>query len=236
MMGYGPERTKARSAVGAAGAAPHSAAAAVPRGKSPPASTDKHMELLRPTEQHLAGYMDALRRGWSSDTGRPAAGAEELARIEENPSAFVASQIDPEGLGPPVTLPDGSTVPRLPSYRLWMWDGDFCGNISLRWQRGTTSLPPHCLGHIGYSVVPWKRQRGYATRALALILPLAAEQGLPFVDITTDVANVPSQRVIINNGGLLVERFQKPASHGGTDALRFRIELLQQRPAGDRRT
>ena len=28
-------------------------------------------------------------------------------------------------------------MPRLPSYRLWMWDGEFAGSISLRWQPGT---------------------------------------------------------------------------------------------------
>lgn len=184
------------------------------------------MELVWPTAEHLPSYADALRRGWSVDTGRPAARAEELARIEEDPSAFLASQLDPEGRGPPVTLPDGSTVPRLPSYRLWMWDGEFCGAISLRWQPGTTALPPHCLGHIGYGVVPWKRQRGYATGALALMLPLARRQGLPFVELTTNVANVASQRVIIHNGGELVEQFQTPPSHGGTAALRFRIRLL----------
>lgn len=199
-----------------------------------PRVEQQSMELVWPTEQHLGSYADALRRGWSADTQRAAAGAEELARIEENPSAFLASQIDPEGRGPPVTLPDGSIVPRLPSYRLWMWDGEFCGSISLRWQPGTTDLPPHCLGHIGYSVVPWKRRRGHATRALALILPLAGQQGLPFVELTTDVANVPSQRVIIHNGGQLVERFHKPASHGGAAALRFRIQLLRWLQANDR--
>jgi predicted acetyltransferase len=183
------------------------------------------VELVRPTELHLASYTDALRRGWSADTHRPAAAEEELERIARDPARFVAEQIDPAGDGPLVTLPDGSIVPRLPSFRLWMWDGDFAVSISLRWQPGTTDLPPHCLGHIGYSVVPWKRQRGYATRALGLMLPLAREQALPFVELTTDLANVPSQRVILRNGGQLVEHFMKPASHGGAAALRFRIQL-----------
>ena len=61
--------------------------------------------------------------------------------------------------------------------------------------------------------------------ALGLILPFAREQALPFVELTTDVANVPSQRVILHNGGQLFEHFIKPASHGGEPALRFRIQL-----------
>jgi predicted acetyltransferase len=81
------------------------------------------------------------------------------------------------------------------------------------------------LGHVGYAVVPWKRQRGYATRALALLLPLARAQGLAWVEITTDASNLPSQRVITANGGVLVEHFDKPMVYGGTPSLRFRIDL-----------
>jgi predicted acetyltransferase len=106
-----------------------------------------------------------------------------------------------------------------------MWDGEFCGSIGFRWQPGTTELPAYCLGHIGYAVVPWKRGRGYASRALKLLLLEVKEEGLPHVEITTDADNLASQRVIEANGGTLVERFQKPAVYGGAESLRFRIVL-----------
>ncbi len=51
--------------------------------------------------------------------------------------------------------------------------------------------------------------------------------GLPYVDLTTDVDNVASQKVITSNGGVLVERFTKPAAYGpDSPALRWRIRLL----------
>jgi len=122
-------------------------------------------------------------------------------------------------------LPDGSKASRLPGYRRWLWDGEFCGSIGLRWQRGTTDLPPHCLSHIGYAVVPWKQQRGYATLALGQLLPEARAEGLAFVEIATDPTNIASQRVIEANGGVLFERFTKPAQFGGVEGLRYRIAL-----------
>jgi predicted acetyltransferase len=106
-----------------------------------------------------------------------------------------------------------------------MWDGEFAGSIGLRWQPGTTELPPTCLGHIGYVVVADKRGRGYATQALRQILPEARAVGLPFVELTTDVDNVPSQRVILANGGVEVERFTKPAEYGSGPGIRWRIQL-----------
>jgi predicted acetyltransferase len=181
------------------------------------------MELVHPAEAHLASYMAALERGWSPDNLRPQAGLEELEEIRRDPAKFVAEQTDPDGRGSPITLPGGDVVPRLPGYHKWMWDGEFCGTIGFRWQPGTTDLPPYCLGHIGYAVVPWKRGNGYATRALGLLLPEARDRGLRFVELTTDEGNLPSQRVIEANGGELYERFTKPASYGGAPSLRYRI-------------
>jgi predicted acetyltransferase len=108
---------------------------------------------------------------------------------------------------------------------MWMWDGEFCGSASFRWQPGTEALPPYCLGHIGYSVVPWKRGRGYATQALGELLEHAKAEGLRYVEITTRTDNVPSQRVILANGGVLAEEFTAPAALGGHRHLRYRVRL-----------
>ncbi|WP_372618804.1 GNAT family N-acetyltransferase [Falsiroseomonas sp.] len=183
--------------------------------------------LVRPAAEHLPGYADALRRGFEPSTyAGPALAAAHLAAIEHDPAAFLAGLEDVEGRGA-VTLPDGSEVPRLPGFTRWILDRGFCGVIHARWQTGSTGLPAHLLGHVGYLVVAWRRGEGQATRALGLLLPELAQLGLPWVELVTDPANAASIRVIEANGGTFLERFTKLPAHGGTEALRFRIALGQ---------
>jgi predicted acetyltransferase len=182
------------------------------------------MELVWPAAAYLRSYCESLRRGWSSNNLRPEFAQEELAAIKNDPDAYLRQALHIEGDGARVKLPDGSLVPRLPGYRKWMWDGEFCGSIQLRWSTAG-DLPEYCLGHIGYGVVPWKQRRGYATRALGLLLPEARQRGLAHVEITTTPHNIASQKVILANGGVLIEEFEKPASLGGGPELRFRITL-----------
>ena len=183
------------------------------------------MELRRPGADELPSYVDALERGWSANTMDDDAGRRELAVIRADPDGFLASLDDRDGSGLPITLPDGSVVPRIPGFHRWMWDGEFCGRIGFRCVPGTEELPPHVLGHIGYAVVPWKRRRGHATEALRLLLDEIAGEGLRWVDITTDSDNVASQRVIRANGGELVERFTYVPAYGGGTGLRYSITL-----------
>jgi predicted acetyltransferase len=190
------------------------------------------LRLVRPRAAHLGAYRAALERGWSPDNVRGASAAEEqLAQIAADAEAFLTLMDDPLAQGPPVKLPDGSTKPRIPGLRRWMWlDGDddggaFVGSIGLRWTADGSPLPPHVLGHIGYTVVPWQQRQGHATRALRLMLVIAREQGLAEVEITTDPDNVASQRVIEANGGRLVERFDKGAEYGHQPGLRYAITL-----------
>jgi predicted acetyltransferase len=187
-------------------------------------SATETVELIRPSPERLAAYAAALRRGWSADNVRGQAAAdEELRQIGEDAQAFAASLEDRDPRGRSVVLPDGTMVPRLPGFRRWVWDGDFCGSIGFRWQPGTSALPSYVLGHIGYAIVPWKRGRGYASRALGLLLPEAWREGLAHVDLTTDPDNLASQKVILNNGGRLVGRLPKAAAYGGGESLLFRI-------------
>ena len=186
----------------------------------------QEMKLVWPAQEYLPSYIAALERGWSPDNIRGyVAAQEELERIAADSEAFLASLVDKEGSGRPIILPDGTIVPRLPGYRRWLWDGEFCGSIGLRWQRGTEALPPHCLGHIGYAVVPWKQGRGYATGALREVLREAKTEGLRYVEITTAPDNIASQRVIQANGGIFVEEFVTTPALGGRRERRYRVNL-----------
>ena len=177
------------------------------------------MELVWPAARYADGYVDALERGWSPDTTRPEAGLEELRQIQVDRAGFLESLVDREAAGPPIPLPDGSFGERLPGFRKWMWDGEMCGSIGSVGNPERRNCLPTCSAISWYSVVPWKRRRGYATAALGLMLVDAAAEGLEFVEVTTDIDNVASQRVIVANRGDLVERFRRADAYGGSDGF-----------------
>lgn len=184
------------------------------------------MELLTPTLDHLPSYVEALKRGFAPGTSNPdAVRRAAFERIAEDPALYISQMTDLDAAGPDVLLGDGTYVKRLPGVTRWMWDGEFAGVLSLRWQAGTDELPEYCLGHIGYSVCEWKQRRGYATAAVAAILPFAKSAGLKTVEITTTPDNYGSQKVILNNGGQLEWEGNAPERAGGGPLLRFRIQL-----------
>ncbi len=182
------------------------------------------LRLVRPAAEFLPQYVAALDAGWSASNINSATfAAEEMAKIKADPASFLAQLDDPAGLAGPITLGDGRVVPRLPGFRRWMWDGEFCGSIGFRHQPGTSELPDYVLGHIGYAVVPWKRRQGVATRALGLLLEEIAPLHMEYVDLTTALDNIVSQKVIQAHGGVLVDKFEAIA-YGKTE-LRWRIWL-----------
>ncbi|ANL28426.1 GCN5-related N-acetyltransferase protein [Rhizobium phaseoli] len=170
-----------------------------------PAKTAGRVTLLAPDRENLSGFEAALAAGWSPDPRR--AGDEayiggELQRLRRDRSRFLADLL---GGGEP-----GSAAP-LTTHLFWIWDGEFCGSISLRFQPGTEELPPEVSGHVGYSVVPWKRRNGHATAALGLLLAFAAKQGLARLVILCNEENDVSRRVIERNGGQFFLRGPHPS-------------------------
>ena len=180
-----------------------------------------NLRLVAPNLARLTQYEAALAAGWSPDTTRDVCG-EQLALLRRDPEEFLAELTRQDGM---IVNASGRAVPRLPSRVYWLDDGEFCGVINLRFVSGSDALPDYVSGHIGYAVVPWKRRRGYATAALALILPVAREAGLKRLLITCDDDNEASRRVILKNGAEFIGTRARP---DGRTRLVFRINLAER--------
>ena len=187
----------------------------------------EEVKLVKPSVEYLDSYLGCLRRGWNpmSLEESQVSYEKEIADINADATKFFKQILNITGGGEPFKMDDGTFVERLPSITWWLWDGEFCGRIQFRWQHNTVELPPYCLGHIGYGVVPWKRNKGYAKKALQLMLNEIKYCGLPYVELTTDIENEVSQKVILKCGGQLIEEFEKLPSNGAGKGKRFRIYL-----------
>ncbi|MGN0506802.1 MAG: GNAT family N-acetyltransferase [Lachnospiraceae bacterium] len=78
-------------------------------------------------------------------------------------------------------------------------------------------------GHIGYSVRPSERRKGYAAEMLRLNLQKCKELGLHKVMITCNRDNVASERTILSNGGV----FEKEVSVEGCLMKRYWITITE---------
>lgn len=186
--------------------------------------------LVAPDAALLPGYLAALERHWTPDADDDPAGAARLiAQVRRDPAAFLASLSNPEGKGAPIMLDDATQVARLPWVRYWISDGEYAGDMNLRWQPGTAELPPYCLGHVGYAVMPWKRGGGYASQALLQLRPIAHRLGLPWLDISMDDSNAASRRTAERAGAVLIREFNAGPEYGGVEAVCYRMQVADER-------
>jgi predicted acetyltransferase len=156
------------------------------------------LELVSPTTRWEAAYLAFLDDFEAAGEPRiPAGSGVELARSDF--AAFVQRlQDDEHG----VNLKPGI----VPSSAYWLLRHDVEGVTILGVSALRHALTPALEdvgGHIGYSIRPSERRRGYGTRILTLTLQYARALGLDRVLITCDTDNIGSARVIEKNGGVL---------------------------------
>lgn len=107
----------------------------------------------------------------------------------------------------PGTVPQGS-VPATQYLFVRETDEKIVGMIQIR-HRFNPYLEKFG-GHIGYSVAPSERRKGYAAQMLKTALPKCKELGMDKVLITCICGNEGSKRTILKNGGIYESTVYEP--------------------------
>lgn len=98
-------------------------------------------------------------------------------------------------------------------------EGEMVGIINIR--KELNDFLFNFGGHIGYSIHPSERRKGYATEMLGLALVECRKLNLQKVLLTCDKENIASAKTIMNNGGIL----ENEVPEYGRIAQRYWIEL-----------
>ena len=64
------------------------------------------------------------------------------------------------------------------------------------------------FGHIGYSVRPTERKKGYATIMLAQVIQIAKRANIKRLQLSCADSNIPSRKTILNNSGIYERHFE----------------------------
>ena len=154
---------------------------------------EEKLLLLRPDEGNIGQYEDYRREFLKSGDSMDGTGP---MRRFENSRDWLAHVRSYESME---ALPEGKVLAT--QYLLFREsDGKLLGMLQLR--HYLNDYLRRIAGHIGYSVRPSERRRGYAKRMLAMALDEARKLGLERVMISCFVGNEGSRRTILSNGGV----------------------------------
>lgn len=170
--------------------------------------------LIRPTSKY-ASQIVAYRQEFL-DAGDSMDGTGPLRRIG-NPEEYIktcAEYEDPDQVPPHL-------VPATQFLFVRKSDDKLVGMIQVR-HRFNDYLEKYA-GHIGYSVRPSERRKGYAKEMLRMALPFCREIGIDRVLITCIDGNIGSEKTILANGGLYEYTIHEPNEN--EDLKRFWIEF-----------
>lgn len=170
--------------------------------------------LIRPTSEYateIAQYrQEFLMSGDSMDGTGP------LRRFED-PEEYIKICAEYED---PKKVPS-RLVPATQFFFVRKCDNKLVGMIQVR-HRFNEYLEKYA-GHIGYSVRPSERRKGYAKEMLRMALPFCREIGLKKVLVTCIDGNIGSEKTILANGGVYESTVYEPNEK--VDLKRFWISL-----------
>lgn len=170
--------------------------------------------LLRPTSEYASQIIEYRQE--FLDAGDSMDGTGPLRRFE-NPEEYIkicAEYEDPEKV-------PSHLVPATQFFFIRKSDNKLVGMIQVR-HRFNDFLEKYA-GHIGYSVRPSERCKGYAKEMLKMTLPFCREIGLDKVMITCIDGNIGSEKTILANCGVYEYTIHEP--NGNRDLKRFWITL-----------
>lgn len=174
----------------------------------------KDFILIRPTSEYASQIIEYRQE--FLDAGDSMAGTGPLRRFE-NPEEYIKICAEYED---PTTVPS-HLVPATQFFFIRKSDNKLVGMIQIR-HRFNDYLEKYA-GHIGYSVRPSERRKGYAKEMLRMTLPFCREIGIDKVMIKCIDGNIGSEKTILANGGVYEYTIHEPNEN--KDLKRFWITL-----------
>ena len=170
--------------------------------------------LIRPTSEYACQI--AQYRQEFLDTGNSMDGTGPLRRLED-PEEYIKTCAEYE---------DKQTVPShlVPATQFMLvrkTDNKVLGFLQVRHE--FNDYLSKFGGHIGYSVRPSERRKGYAKEMLKMALPFCREIGIDKVLVTCIDGNIGSEKTILANGGVYESTVHEP--YDNKDLKRFWITL-----------
>ncbi len=152
------------------------------------------LKLILPTGNYLDQVWDYRRECLDADSSMDGCGPLRRSETAEDWLAGVRAYMDP------ATVPEGK-VQATQFLTVRVLDGRLVGMLQAR--HTLNDYLRQFAGHIGYSVRPSERRKGYATEQLRQALIYCKEElGLSRVLITCYDTNEPSRRTILGAGGV----------------------------------
>ena len=150
------------------------------------------IKLVLPAEGFLGQAWDYRRECEAADSDMDGCGPIDTS---ESARQWLA---DTRAYADPATVPEGK-VQATQFLGIRESDGKLVGMLQVR--HYFNEYLEKYAGHIGYSVRPSERRKGYAKEMLRLALPYCKSIGLDRVLIACEPGNPASRRTILANGG-----------------------------------